>query len=715
MSLSFRVSGLALLAAACGFLGVAQAAPAAATGGAAATSSSAAVQVSLPIAEYEKLVGRPSVTVVDTLRLSGSFSGRDLALVLSGRAAGLGPKIEVLAAPPAVSIYGCEGEAVLAKNASGVFELVPQANRFTLRCRVATSGSDRLQLETTASVLWIESNISDGELASSAATDSEQGEKSGSDKGGEVASGRRSITVVRVSGGTTEVTSPSAVGHYRITLQPEATLFTYQLDVMNPNRAQQPLVVSLKSGEHVQKVDAAISFEPNGNEYRFQLPPGEQRLTISGTLPRPTFAPPVSASVHYLLIESHPLLRPNVTAAAQRISAQETGLKTPYRGARGFLLTDADKVSWQVVRLEALRTTSFAVNRAQHTFFLAGDGQALGESVLNLDNQGAPAISLPMHAEPSYASLGHESVLLTRDDSGDLWLPLAHGPQEVLVQHHQSVRRLGGFAAGALWLPEVAVPSSSAAVELRYAHEWLPLYEEFSPELRLPVLDAGLIVGWLLLFLWCERLLALLGVGRGYRIVTAIVLAKAALTASWWLTILCVGNLTLTGVLIWPWLNRRKWNLWTVVGALVLGGFVFLIGASMLLSRGSMGPGMSKQASVADRRSYLSEEPTVEKPKPADDKGGGAAYQGLPAKFVMPIGSEQSVFQREMMSSSSSSAGGARAAYVVMVSRTVVSLVGSALFALGLLLLLGRRRQLRRGFLDLWHRLQRPAAGNATG
>ena len=34
--------------------------------------------------------------------------------------------------------------------------------------------------------------------------------------------------------------------------------------------------------------------------------------------------------------------------------------------------------TWQVMRLEALRTTSFAVNLSEHVFFLSSDGQALG-------------------------------------------------------------------------------------------------------------------------------------------------------------------------------------------------------------------------------------------------------------------------------------------------------------------------------------------------
>lgn len=653
--------------------------------------SGPAVQVSLPIAEYEKLVGKPSVTVIDTLRLSGSFSGHDLSIGLSGRASGLFPKVELLSAPASISIYGCEGEAIVSKSTSGVFEIVPLAARFAVRCHLATSGSDRLQLDVTPSVLWIESQISDGEMSQASA-------------GSDAASGRRTITVVRVSGGTGEILRPSATARYRITLQPEATLFTYQLEVMNPNRSHQPLTVELKSGEHVQKVDAAVSFEPNGNAYRFKLPPGEQTLTLHGTLPRPVFAPPVSASVHYLVIESHPLLRPNITTSAQRISAQETGLSTHFRGARGLLLSDSDTLSWQVAKLEALRTTSFAVNSATHRFFLSGDGQALGESMLSLDNQGAPALSLPMRAEPSFASLQNEPVLLTRDENSQLWLPLSHGQQDVLVQHHQTIRRFAGFALATLWLPDTQVPASVAFVELRYPREWVPLYEELSPELRLPVLDAGALFCLLLLFLWTERLLALLGAGRGFRFAVAGLLGFGALTSPWWMTLLCAADLTLSGVFAWPWLSRRKWNFWSVVGALVFGGIIFLIGATSLLFA-PRGPAPTKMAPLPDSASYAPRGEKVPDGKPHASDDRASRLQGLPAKFVLPRGNQQSNYEREMLAGN---AGSPRAVYVFLMSRPALGLFGSLLFGVGFLLLLARRRPLRRGFYELWQKLRQP-------
>ncbi len=654
-----------------------------------AANVSTAAQVLVPLSEYEKLQLKPSITVVDTLRLLGSFSNRDLALSIAGRSTGLFPKVDLLAVPPTVSLHSCEGDALLSKGRNGVFALVPLGTRFAMRCRIAIAGSDRLQLESMPSVLWIESQIADGELMSSAPP---------SDSG----SGNRSVSVIRISGGNSEVQKPSAIARYRITLQPEATLFTYQIEVRNPNRSQQPFLVELKNGERVQNVDAAVSFEPAGTAYRFQLPPGEQTLTLTGTLPRSSFVPPVSASIHYLLLESHPLLRPNITTAAKPIGAQDVGLATNFRGARGFLLTDADKLGWQVLQLEALRTTSFAVSGMRHVYFLSGDGQALGESTFSLDNQGAPALSLPMHAEPSYASLQNEPVLLTRDETGHLWLPLGHGPQEVQVQHRQRVRHLGGFGYGTLFLPALAVPASSAYIELHYGKEWVPLYEEFAPELRLPFLEAGALLGFVLLVLWSERLLMLLGCGRRYRIGVAGLLSLGALTSSWWLALLCISNLVLSGIFLWPWLYRRRLGAWTVVGALFIGGVICLAGTTLLLSGRSAAP-TADFGSVSERRQYgVEKSASPEKPKPEGEPG--AAMQDLPARFVLPPGGERSYFHREMLLSSVESP---RMVHILVMSRPVLGLCGSLLFCAALLLLLGRRRQLQRGLSECWLRLQK--------
>ncbi len=661
-------------------LGVARAAPPAA---ATAPAAAAASQVTLPLAEYQSLQNKPSVTVIDTLRVTGSFQGKDLAMQLSGRASGVMPRVEVLSGPSGVRIYACEGEAILSRTSSGSFELVPLAARFNLHCRVATAGSDRLQLESAPSVLWVESLVQDGELVNlEEARDN---------------SGRRSFAVVRVTPGSNDVIKPSATARYRVSLQPEGTLFTYQFEVRNPNRSHQPFVVRLGSGEHVQTIDSSASYEPSGSEYRFQLPPGELQIKLTGTLQRPQLVPVVKASVQYLLIESHPLLRPSITTLAQRISASETGLTAQYRGASGFLLAATDSVSWQVAKLEALRTTSFAVNASNHVFFLSSDGQALGESLLRLDNQGSPALKLSTRAEPTFASLQQEPVFLTKNSDGALWLPLGQGTQDVLVQHRQPLTRALGLGIATLWLPELDEPASRAHVQLRYEEQWVPLFEEFAPEIRLPALGVGELLGLLALLILTERVLAALGLRRDYRIAMAALLSTGALTSGWWLALLLTADMLVCALLVLPWLISRKWNLWSVVIGLGLGGFVCLVLASVLLtSRSATAPPPTDYRAASLGSEYSKEERPAAPSTGKTEEPAGSAYQGLPAKFVMPTGTSPSSFHREMLITRD------RAVRVVMLSRPVLSVAGDLLIALGLLLVVLRRRGLRQGLTERW-------------
>lgn len=122
--------------------------------------------VTLPLEEYEalrKLRERPSLTVVDQLRVLGSFAGRDLAVELAGRASGTQPTVEVLGGE-AYRPYACQGDALLSRAESGAFALTPLAPRFQLRCRVALDGSDRLAAVALAAVLEVTAAVADGEL-----------------------------------------------------------------------------------------------------------------------------------------------------------------------------------------------------------------------------------------------------------------------------------------------------------------------------------------------------------------------------------------------------------------------------------------------------------------------------------------------------------------------------------------------------------------------
>lgn len=673
--------------------------PAAAKGPAGAEAAKAApsdgaapaATATLPLGEYERLAARPSVTVVDTLRVVGSFAGRDLSLVVIGRAAGVLPQIELLSGPSTLRLHGCEGDAILSRSAGGVFELLPQSGRFTLRCRIAVPGTDSLQLQLAPSVLWAESAVQDGELVR--LEDAKDHE------------GWRELSIVRtVESGAGEPLQPSLTARYHLMLQPEATEFLYRFEVRNPNRAYLELTLPLSSGEQVQRVDTTASYELGAGAVKVKLPPGEVTVQLMGSLRGERFMPKVAASVQYALVDSHPLLRPVITTAAQRISVTETGLSPRFSYSQAFLFSKGpgQALSWQVHKLEALRTTSFAVNTARHVFFLASDGAVLGETALVLANQGAPSLTLRSRAEPTFASLQDAPVLLTKDEGSALFLPLGQGRQDVLVQHRQALRRAAGFAWGTLHLPDPGIPASHGVVELRYEQKWQPLFESLPPEPRFPSFGLGLLFGLLALFVVTERLLAAFAVPRGARIAATLLLTGAAYSSGLWLGLLLGAELVLGLLLLVPWVLENRPSFWTVVGGLAVGGTLCLILASMLLVRGASSP-RGSEALIESRYDAKDREP--KKPEPAGSPGtseAAPAYQGLPAKIVMPGGHDHSYLSRELLSAEH------HGVFVIMVSRPLVALVGNLMLGLALILLALNLQALRSSLRARWQRIFSP-------
>jgi hypothetical protein len=626
----------------------------------------AASRVSIPLSEYEslrRLQERASVTVVDTLQLAGSFRNRDLSVLLSGRSAGNLPVADILSNAAGIVLHGCDGDAIVSRGDAGVFRLTPLAARFSVRCRLAAQGSDRVEMAATAAVLWVESAVVDGELV----------------LGRDASDGRRQLSVVRRVATASEGLKASATGRYKITLRPDETRFRYEILVHNPNRSRQGFDVALSSGEHLQQVDAEVPYEAREGRYRFDVPPGEVTLALSGNLSGSTFRPPIDASLQYCVIDSHPLLRPVVAGEPKRVSPQEVGIATEYRGAQGFVLAGREPLTWSVTRLEALRTTSYAVTRAEHVFFLPADGPVLGQSAIAIDNQGAADVSLPMAAEPTFASLQNEPVLLTKDARGHLWLPIAQGAQQLLVQHRQPYRRIPGFAFAALALPQLPVPASTGQVTLRYPEEWTPLYEGFLAEARIWSPSGAALVFWLLLLAWVERVLFALGLPPRRRLPLAAALALAGAAWGWALVGVVLGCTAVSVLVLLPWLRARTWGAGVVTVFVCLAGFVALV---LAISVPSLHRARIQSGSYGS--SYERGDVAAPVAKEEKERRQAPSYQGLPAKFTIPEGVRQTEFVRALLDTETP-----RVVRVVAISRTLLGWL-QALLVLAALALLAR-------------------------
>jgi hypothetical protein len=630
-------------------------------------------QVTIPLDTYDTLRRNsdvPSRTVIDTILLGGGFRERDLSITFTGRTLGTRPPAPALQQANDVTISGCSGNAIVARTGKGAFDLIPLAESFEVKCELRISGSDRLRMHVTPSVLAVRSNVADAELLA----------------GDEDDSGARDYTLVRHVAGPGETLAATATGRYLITLLPDATRFRYAIDVHNPNRTTASLDLVLQSNEHLQQIDSAAPYEVNAGRYVFSTPPGDSTITLTGELRGTSFIAPVRASLQYLVIESHPLLRPAVQTPAKRISLGETGVTAQYRGALAFE-TGTERITWQVTRLQALHAISYAVNNAFHRVFVPVDGPVLGESTFALRNEGAPELVLPPKPEPTYVSLGNEPVLMTKNATGQLTVPLSQGEQQVLVQHRQPLRRGLGFAAGSIAVPQLAVAATQTHLHLTYPARWIPLYETFASRARVWTPGAGQILLFVSLLLWIERLLSWLGWNLRPRMLIAILTALAAMcvTLILGLVLVAFGALTVAWIATLPRSSRALFGSLAGVAVLILLFYTATFGTRGVGNRKydmASSDAVTTDTAMTDTAMSGGRLPGA----PAGAGTANVAYQGLPAKFMLPEGERHSSFSQELLRTDRP-----QTAFVLAISSALVNWLG-VLLAIPPIVLLWRER-----------------------
>jgi len=640
-----------------------------------------AQSVTLPLEEYDKLrePDRPeNITVVDTLRLSGTFKDRSLQATFIGKSVGRRIATPVLGIASGLLIWGCSGTAVISRG-DDAFRLTPLADTFAVTCHVAAPGSDRLELTGTRDVLAIASDVVDGELVA----------------GERAADGSHNYSLVRQAAGGTDNMPPTATGHYLITLLPDETRFHYSIEVHNPNRSRRPFEVRLRSGEHLQQVDAVAPYEIVDGAYRFDLPPGDTNLVLTGQFTGDAFTPPVEASLQYLAIENHPIVRPLIDGEVKRISAAEAGVPIQFRGPQAFLLGKGATLRWKKTKLEALHTVSYALTGARHTFFVPAEGNVLGESVFSIDNQGASDVKLPLRPEPTFASIENEPLLMTKGPDGKLTVPLSAGKQEVLVQHRQDFRHFLGFGAGRLVVPQLNVPATSLYATINYPRQWIPLVQSFSTRTRFWMPSTKLMLVFLALLLWTERLLAWLGLPLRQRMTIAVLVALASAAFDPIAVLAALADAFLTIAWLVPMLKREKWTLFRAVVATGVVGAALLfllvgIPSPLRKEEAQTGSAVDEVAAAKGVNSNYRANAAVFAPTPqANDND---QYQGLPAKFEIPSGDKQSAFSQELLSTDRE-----HAVNVLLISSTLVWLIGVTLLAAALTALWKSRHALAAG------------------
>lgn len=651
-----------------------------------AKTDSQSSSVTIPLSRYDELQKaneNASATVIDTMTLAGTFHDHNLSLNLTGRSVGTRSATPVVSDAPDLTLSACSGEALLVRSGKGTYEVIALGPSFTLRCDARPSGSDRLKMSVASSVLAVRSAVADGELVT----------------GDENADGGREYTLVRQVTSGNETLATTATGRYLITLLPDTSRFHYTIQVHNPNRNTSPLPLHLASGEHLQQIDSTATYEPKDSSYIFAMPPGDSTITLSGELQGTSFAAPVAASLQYLVVESHPLLRPAMQSQAKRVSTGETGITTQYRGALAFEIGPRERISWSVTRLEAMRAISYAVRSINHTLFVPANGPVLGESELALDNQGAPELELPQKPEPTFVSLQGEPVLMTKNAAGQLSVPLSAGQQRIIVQHRQPIAQFG-IVFARLDVPRLPVPATNTNVTIRYPEHWMPLWQSFASQATTwrPDLDTLLVI--LLLVLWIERVLAFLTMKTRGRVVAALLLAYAAMLIPivLWLVVLACASVTV----LWVVSQRAKISLPRLVAIIAAASVVLIALLYTVAPRPkqyrSSAPNtavsaerMTDTAATETTSTVVTANAPALKAQPSQELGF-VAYQGLPAKFELPDGVQTGSFSEQMLAPERP-----QTITLILISMTILTWLSAALTIIALWLLWRERAAIKAG------------------
>ena len=400
------------------------------------------------------------------------------------------------------------------------------------------------------------------------------------------------------------------------------------------------------------------------------------------------------------------------------MSPEEVGIAAEFRGAQAFLLGKNERLEWSVTRLEALRSTSFAVRRESHVLFVGSDGPVVGETAFAIDNLGAADVSTGLRPEPTFASLAGETLLLTTNAAGGLRLPLGRGNQELVLQHRQASWRGLGLAAGAASLPRLPAPSSRAVVEVRYPEELLPLFERFGFETHVHLPGRGVLLLAALVFLLTDQALRLLGLPSGPRVSSALLVAVASLVSRESAAVVLAADVAVIGLALAAPGRRIRWTTSRIAIATALS----LSAIAVLLTTASH-PVLRKTESLAVDSAIPREVPRdaadlsakalqVASPNPAADTASTPGYQGLPARFEMPGGARRSRFSREMLP-----ADGPRVVRFLAISKTLAFWLGAGVAAAAAASVLRSRRKIAAGWkalLDEARRASPPPLGTTT-
>jgi hypothetical protein len=671
----------------------------------AAVGGQSPARIRIPLAHYATLVrrGEPKPEVaprvwIESVRVKGSFEG-GFELSVSGRSQGTMARTPLLH-PSGTNLNTCRGEALLERDENGYVEIVALAPRFTLRCTIERQ--DREFALTLSRVVDVSATLLDGDVKL---------------EPGEGGSQKLSFTKLRRASARPvskeaqrERLPATAVGLYRLRVFPDEARFVWRFDIHNPNAEPVAYSISAPEGAHVERVDGVSDHALVSEGARLVVPPGDHEVSLTGTLARSTFEAPVQAAAQFVVVEHHPLVRLSVSTDARAVALKEVDVSPEFRGARAYVLARGQTLSWTKTPIETLPTTRFAIDQLSSRFFVGSGGQSLGETTVELTNEGAAEVSFPMRVAPTYAAVADAPIPLTQDADGQLVVGLSSGRNIIELQHRHALRTSLGFAVGELEVPSLEAPATRGDVELRYSRDWIPLYESFAGERRLASPAFGDAILLFVLALWTFEL----ALRFEFRRRTALPLSALAAAASWcttlghWSVVCSLSALSMVFVVPWlrtvevPLLRWFRWIPSSLLGGVViltlLGG-ITLFGNNVRAMFGSSADVLSGEAFPADLRQsnavagldgVAARDGAVGGlPSPA---AGASNYAGIGVPTELPMGIRRTILSQELVEAS-----GPTLCRVVLISASLAEAAQVVVFSLLLGFLFLRRGLLARG------------------
>ncbi len=674
-------------------------------------SSSSSPTIELPLERYEELIDRKaprparSMTVVESVRISGSLA-KGAVVSIVGRSMGELPSVPVLEGE-GLMVEGCTSDgALLTRSDQGQVMLTPLGNHFSVRCGLVTAEPPFSM--STRGVADVGGSLGDGTVRVVGSKD-----------------GLLTLVIARPEPkvpAVAELVMPdealptTVVGHYRLAVLPDDVRFRWELAAHNPNRTAIRFLVPSRANETLESLETAARHETTPQGFSVELPPGDTTIMVSGSMTGTHFEPPIEGTAQFVLVDSHPLLRVELTTDAKRLSPEETGMQAQYRAAQGLLLSRGEHIDWKVAVLQTLPATRYSVSSVITNYFVSADGALLANSTVSLDNQGASELAVPMKSTPEFASIGGIAVPLTHTEEGTLRLPLAHGPQEIVVQHRSAIDSRFGFAGGKLELPGLGTPATRSSVELRTSSDWVPLFYSFAGQrwFALPSLADLLLT--LLFGIWAVHLLTSFGLERRRATVLGALIAilAASTEAAHWPVLIGLAG----GSMLWvvAWLREAKIRLIAPsglvgvsmamgLGMLMMVGGVTLFGDNVRRLFGASADALAGDDNLSARDGYDSglTKKTMRSFGSSDNYGGSTAsasvapvatpsYQGVGAARGLPSGQRNQWLSQEMADTTAPSA-----AVVILMSAALVHAAYALLHVLAVALAFMMRRQLLAG------------------